>query len=266
MNSVRSSTAGIWVTRQISARRYSVGPINVSAESSVPLSKRCTQLFHWLVSAIERTLRASTAICGLSLIVVWIVYFFGSIEKDRLLLSNGVLILIIIVSALLRRRSMRAELGRMRVVSSQVQRPFPSGALVHSGSDPGETLEDTAVVNRIQQLFIEKLMLQSTKLRPFAPSLDCTSCVICLVDFEPGVNVSELICQHSFHCQCLLDWFRVQLSVGSSDVMPSCPTCRKELVLSEESLNAFTREVCEPSFLAPYLSHRVHVVFNPHQS
>ncbi|ESO11559.1 hypothetical protein HELRODRAFT_71299 [Helobdella robusta] len=45
-------------------------------------------------------------------------------------------------------------------------------------------------------------------------------CRICLEDFQNKSFVSELKCRHSFHFDCIKEWFN-----GKS----SCPTCRSEI-------------------------------------
>jgi len=247
-----------WITRRISSGRYSVGPIGVSGGSYVSFRKRVTKFMSLVCSVFGRILRESSSICAFALLTVWIAYFVGVLSKDLLLVSNGVLISMIVVSALLRRRNMRT--------SQMVRRPFPQGAIIRSGSDPGVTAEDLAVVDRIRQLFIAKVIAESKCERPLMLPAAASACVICLIDFDEEDNLVSLPCEHSFHSLCLIDWFQAQLSASSSEVVPSCPICRKQLVLSEEALNGFVRQVCEPGFLAPDLSHRVHVVFHPRQS
>ena len=253
-----------WFTRQVSSRRFSLGPFaQATRATSSPFSKKIERVIHSVISVAEQTLRECAPICAFALVIVWISYFSGVLDKDILLFTNGALILLIIISALLKRRQMRSQLGQSSV--SRVQRPFPRGILIRSATEPHVTPEDRAIVSRIQNLFISKLMDELTSSRPFVPTDECAACVICLIEFDAEESVTALSCHHSFHWHCLTDWFKAQLSGASSDVTPSCPTCRQALCLSEDCLNAFAREVCEPDFLASHLSRRVHVVFHPYQ-
>lgn len=46
-----------------------------------------------------------------------------------------------------------------------------------------------------------------------------TKCPICLQEYESGVSVKELPCEHHFHSSCILPWLQQT---------NSCPMCRKE--------------------------------------
>lgn len=43
-------------------------------------------------------------------------------------------------------------------------------------------------------------------------------CGICLCDFEPGMLKTKIQCDHYFHFDCLVGWYRVK---------PQCPFCRE---------------------------------------
>lgn len=49
-----------------------------------------------------------------------------------------------------------------------------------------------------------------------------TECVICLNEFKKPDNCIQLYCSHTFHVDCIYDWFQ------NKDTL-TCPTCRDEL-------------------------------------
>ncbi|KAJ4771812.1 RING-H2 finger A3B [Rhynchospora pubera] len=55
-----------------------------------------------------------------------------------------------------------------------------------------------------------------------------TECAICLMEFEEGDEIRKLPqCGHEFHVGCIDKWLRAQ---------PSCPTCRREVVVVPSSI------------------------------
>ncbi|XP_062598686.1 E3 ubiquitin-protein ligase RNF103-like [Saccostrea cucullata] len=48
--------------------------------------------------------------------------------------------------------------------------------------------------------------------------LECSQCVVCLEDYEPGVLLCGLPCKHSFHQRCILTWLQRDNHY--------CPVCR----------------------------------------
>ena len=212
---------------------------------------------------MERALRESTPVCAFCLVVIWIAYFIGVLDRDILFITNGVMIGLMIIAALLKRRNMHLELNHH--VERQVRRAFPRGAIIRSGSNPEVTPEDQAVVRRIQSVYVSKLLEVNITMRGYKPTPDCHSCVICLVDFDDEEQTAALICDHFFHSHCLVDWLTAQASTASGDATPSCPTCRSKLLMTEPAMQAFIDEVCAPGFLTSQLSRRVHLVFNQYR-
>jgi E3 ubiquitin-protein ligase RNF38/44 len=51
-------------------------------------------------------------------------------------------------------------------------------------------------------------------------TLDQTSCVVCLCDFEPRELVRSLPCQHEFHARCVDKWLKMNRT---------CPLCRADV-------------------------------------
>jgi hypothetical protein len=63
-----------------------------------------------------------------------------------------------------------------------------------------------------------------------------TTCSICLLDYEHGEDIRRSYhCKHVFHSQCMLSW--LLSSSGQQQqaaTLPSCPYCRKAIVLPED--------------------------------
>ncbi|KAJ4807195.1 RING-H2 finger protein ATL80 [Rhynchospora pubera] len=58
-------------------------------------------------------------------------------------------------------------------------------------------------------------------------------CAICLMEFEEGDEIRKLPqCGHEFHVGCIDKWLRAQ---------PSCPTCRREVVVVPSSMKGNQR-------------------------
>lgn len=63
-----------------------------------------------------------------------------------------------------------------------------------------------------------------------APSVQvCTSCMVCLVDFEEGEVCRRLSCGHVFHQACIDEWFSRSVA---------CPICKREAVPGAEASSA----------------------------
>lgn len=56
----------------------------------------------------------------------------------------------------------------------------------------------------------------------------CTTCSICLSDFEPEDSVSAPLCNHTFHVNCLSEWVKYK---------PDCPVCRTSIDEPPEPLD-----------------------------
>ena len=211
-------------------------------------------------------LREGSLACVFGIAIVWIVYFAGLIDRDVLLISNGVLIVLMIISGILKRRHSVAESNR-NPAFRPVRRQFPRGAIIRSGSNPDITPEDEAVISRIQSVFICRLIDANVVVTPYETSPYCPSCVICLVDFEEGDQTFLLSgCSHFFHSNCIVDWLASQISTSSSEGSPSCPTCRTKLTMPDEAMQSFVDQVSSPGFLSNQLSRRIHLVFNQYRS
>lgn len=63
-------------------------------------------------------------------------------------------------------------------------------------------------------------------------SLD-KKCPICLNEYEPGVTVKKLPCDHHFHCSCIVPWLQQT---------NSCPMCRKEYPTDDPVYEEFRKE------------------------
>jgi hypothetical protein len=154
-----------------------------------------------VASFVERVLRESTAVSAFCLVIVWITYFVGILDRETLLIGNGVLIALMVIAALLKHKNSRDDtLARGR---RQVRRPFPTGAILRSGSHPDVTQEDRHIIERIRTLYVTRLMDSCTQSKPF--TVECPSCVICLVDYDPEEQAQTLACGHAFHSNCLME-------------------------------------------------------------
>ncbi|XP_012284004.1 E3 ubiquitin-protein ligase RNF181-like [Orussus abietinus] len=58
-------------------------------------------------------------------------------------------------------------------------------------------------------------------------------CPICLKEFDIGITVKLLPCQHSFHNECILPW------LGKTN---TCPLCRYELPTDDEDYEMYRKE------------------------
>lgn len=244
------------VTRRIDSRRFSIGPM-VMSEESVGCSKKFGMALHRVSSFIEGVIRESTAISAFCLVVIWIAYFAGVVDRDVLLISNAILIALIIIAALLKQRNSRQVLS---VGQRSVRRPFPRGAVLRSASQPDITHDDRYIVEEIRSLFVSKLLDRCTQGSLYCSSNSSPSCVVCLMEFEVDEPIRELKCEHFFHPQCLFSWFTTQLS--AADAVTTCPTCRTEVIMDNASMQEFISDVCSPISVGSRLSRRVHVVFH----
>jgi hypothetical protein len=73
------------------------------------------------------------------------------------------------------------------------------------------------VLEKCQKVGVEKINLNSDGINTHA---FCSDCTICTESFKHGESVKQLSCKHSFHPNCIDEWFIRQ---------PNCPTCRVEL-------------------------------------
>jgi hypothetical protein len=186
-------------TRRIDSRRFSVGPVVYARERSCPT--RCVGCFRRLCSFMEKVIRESTAISCFCLLIVWISYFADVLDRDVLLVCNGVLLAMMVIAGLLKRKHMQQTLRERRLV----RRPFPRGAILRSASHPDLPEEDQGLTRKIRSQFTKHLLSCTSTAAQFRPSeTDCHACVICLLEFEGADMVQVLNCTHFFHYDCLL--------------------------------------------------------------
>lgn len=63
-------------------------------------------------------------------------------------------------------------------------------------------------------------LLQNIKDIVWDNQSDCSSCIICMCDFEEKEIIKSLDCGHNFHTECLKEWILRE---------PNCPCCRKNI-------------------------------------
>ncbi|KAJ7522021.1 hypothetical protein O6H91_19G079400 [Diphasiastrum complanatum] len=68
-----------------------------------------------------------------------------------------------------------------------------------------------------QREAVEALIQQLPKFRLKGVPTECSSCPICLEEFEVGTEVRGLPCAHNFHVACIDEWLRLNVK---------CPHCR----------------------------------------
>jgi hypothetical protein len=245
------------LARRIDSRRFSIGPSTVYVESSTRNGRfyKCLSSFY---VTLGNALAESGTIAAFGLVVVWITYFAGAMEREWLFVASGTLAGLLLLSTLFKRRKMLLELDRHS--APPVRRPFPRGAIVRSGSRIDVTPEDKLILDRIRASFLCILVQDSVTTVRHCPTVPGNSCVICLLEYSPGEVLFRLLCDHRFHPECLIGWFRAQIEIP--ECRPNCPTCRSEVKVSDNGMEAFMREVCDPRFLGPHLSQRVHIVFD----
>jgi hypothetical protein len=50
------------------------------------------------------------------------------------------------------------------------------------------------------------------------------NCSICIEDFKNNDNIIRLSCNHNYHYDCILEWFK-------SNPLPNCPICRDDQII-----------------------------------
>ena len=249
-----------------SARRNSNDSQAPSIIAPVTFQKKVSLFLYSAGSFVVMIVRESTSFCALALIITWISYFVTAIDRQTLFILNGVFIGLIIVASLLKRKYMLTELREMD--RNERRRRIHRNGFVRSSTNPS-TPDDADVILQIRSIYVKNLMTQNveTNISLKDCPVECgTSCVICLVDFEPIEPIVGLECHHYFHPECLTDWLITQVSTTSMEVCPSCPTCRNRLYMCDESMKSFVDEVCAPGFITSRnLSHQVNVVFNQYR-
>ncbi|KAJ7529497.1 hypothetical protein O6H91_15G053400 [Diphasiastrum complanatum] len=69
----------------------------------------------------------------------------------------------------------------------------------------------------VQREAVEVLIQQLPRFRLKRVPTECSSCPICLEEFEVGTEVRGLPCAHNFHVTCIDEWLRLNVK---------CPHCR----------------------------------------
>jgi hypothetical protein len=75
------------------------------------------------------------------------------------------------------------------------------------------------LTDREIEILNEKFVVESKVDQSTLPENERKSCIICLGDFEKGEKiVLHPGCKHTFHDECVLEWFKTKLK---------CPVCKK---------------------------------------
>ncbi|KAJ7522030.1 hypothetical protein O6H91_19G079900 [Diphasiastrum complanatum] len=170
----------------------------------------CISASKWLMrrqSHLQAQPRRS-AISELQVIVLLI----KSYTWEGALLSGSIVLLLQLINHL--SIQVLAELIRLPEwalrTSQPVQEPRGGGIeipLYH----PGLSLTPA------QREAVEALIQQLPKFRLKGVPTECSSCPICLEEFEVGTEVRGLPCAHNFHVACIDEWLRLNVK---------CPHCR----------------------------------------
>jgi hypothetical protein len=104
------------------------------------------------------------------------------------------------------------------------------------GSDDAEKNEENNIQNDNQNILLQKSIRKKNKdyetIIKFLPIWEITenkkrdnnnNCVVCLYEFKIGERISTLPCLHVFHCDCINNWLKNELT---------CPVCKFEVTLS----------------------------------
>lgn len=104
------------------------------------------------------------------------------------------------------------------------------------GSDDVEKNEENNIQNDNQNILLQKSIRKKNKdyetIIKFLPIWEITenkkrdnnnNCVVCLYEFKIGERISTLPCLHIFHCDCINNWLKNELT---------CPVCKFEVTLS----------------------------------
>ena len=103
------------------------------------------------------------------------------------------------------------------------------------GPDEAEKNEENNIQNDNQNILLQKSIRKKNKdyetIIKFLPIWEITenkkrdnnNCVVCLYEFKIGERISTLPCLHIFHCDCINNWLKNELT---------CPVCKFEVTLS----------------------------------
>jgi hypothetical protein len=56
-----------------------------------------------------------------------------------------------------------------------------------------------------------------------AAALRCTSCAVCMGDFEAGQQIQRLPCKHEFHADCIQQWLTTSSHICPIDGISLLP-------------------------------------------
>lgn len=74
-----------------------------------------------------------------------------------------------------------------------------------------------ALDEQIAKKTVDKSEIDGFESRPVTPSIEGSSCSVCMCEFEPNESVRVLPCKHLFHKECIAKWL--------SECNTSCPNC-----------------------------------------
>ena len=168
---------------------------------------------------VRQYMQLTQSILLLAVILIWVLYFLGVIQRTGLFIATGSSIVLLVISALILRHLNLSELPSHRGVyrDSINGRPstFSDGYIEHS-------------VNIIS--YIDATVIENSKFGISWHPGDV--CVICLLQFEETSDVVQIACRHTFHTSCIKNWMVVQ---SGTRISQTCPTCRYPIFPNERS-------------------------------
>jgi hypothetical protein len=188
-------------TRRVDSRRFSVGPVDSLVESRSCSARLINGCFYRFLAFSEQLVRESSPVSAFCLVVVWISYFVGVFGREALLISNGALIALLIISAFLKRKHMKESLRQRR----HIRRAFPRGAILRPESHPDLSSEDLEVTQKIRTLYVDYVINLCTTRKLVDVASESSPCLICLLDIGREDCIQQLPCEHIFHKTCLCE-------------------------------------------------------------
>eukprot|EP00003_Mantamonas_plastica_P031226 TRINITY_DN8034_c1_g1_i1.p1 TRINITY_DN8034_c1_g1~~TRINITY_DN8034_c1_g1_i1.p1 ORF type:complete len:364 (+),score=136.87 TRINITY_DN8034_c1_g1_i1:95-1186(+) len=80
-------------------------------------------------------------------------------------------------------------------------------------------------IDKTSKVYIENI----PKVKFSRKTMEDLPCAICQEGFEEGEQVSELVCKHQYHHECILPWL---------DINSTCPVCRAKLPITDDEARA----------------------------
>jgi hypothetical protein len=77
--------------------------------------------------------------------------------------------------------------------------------------------KNKTVMEKVNILEIEKEIILNKFTKKVTEETKIGECIICIANFEIDDLRSTMTCEHAFHFDCLIDWFKIK---------PNCPVCR----------------------------------------